>query len=117
MRSLLGFCTILLCAEAAFADQVTMKNGDRLSGTIVKSDAKNLVMKSELAGDVTIPWDAVTTITSTTQLHVALKDGQTVVGTVSTTPEGRFTIATKETGAVTAARDSVVAIRSDQEQA
>ncbi|HTD43187.1 MAG TPA: DUF481 domain-containing protein [Bryobacteraceae bacterium] len=117
MRTALGFFTILLCAEAAFADQVTMKNGDRLSGTIVKSDAKNLVMKTEFAGDVTISWDAVTAITSTTQLHVALKDGQTVVGTVTTTPEGRFTIATKETGAVTAARDSVVAIRSDQEQA
>lgn len=117
MKTVLGFFTILVCAEAAFADQITMKNGDRLSGTIVKSDAKSLVMKSELAGDVTIPWDAVTTITSTTQLHVALKDGQTVVGTVNTTPEGRFTIATKETGAVTAARDSVVAIRSDQEQA
>lgn len=117
MRTALSFLTIFLCAEAAFADQVTMKNGDRLSGTIVKSDAKSLTMKSDLAGDVTIPWDSVTAITSTTQLHVALKDGQTVVGTVSTTPEGRFTIATKETGAVTAARDSVVAIRSDQEQA
>jgi len=117
MKTVLGFLAILLCAEVAFADQVTMKNGDRLSGTIVKSDAKSLVMKTELAGDVTIPWDSVTAITSTTQLHVALKDGQMVVGTVSTTPEGRFTIATKETGAVTAARDSVVAIRSDQEQA
>jgi putative salt-induced outer membrane protein YdiY len=117
MRTVLGFFTLLLCAEAAFADQVTMKNGDRLSGTIVKSDAKSLVMKTEFAGDVTISWDAVTAITSTTQLHFALKDGQTVVGTVTTTPEGRFTIATKETGSVTAARDSVVAIRSDQEQA
>ncbi len=117
MRTALRFLAILLCAEAVFADQVTMKNGDRLSGTIVKSDAKNLVMKTEFAGDVTISWDAVTAITSTTPLHFALKDGQTVVGTVTTTPEGRFTIATKETGAVTAARDSVVAIRSDQEQA
>jgi len=35
MKTVLGFFTILLCAEAAFADQVTMKNGDRLSGTIL----------------------------------------------------------------------------------
>ena len=84
MRTALRFFAILLCAEAAFADQVTMKNGDRLSGAIIKSDAKNLVMKTEFAGEVTISWDAVTAITSTTQLHVALKDGQTVVGTVTT---------------------------------
>src|SRR5258706_5047331 len=117
MRTALGFFTIVLCMQTAFADQVTMKNGDRLSGTVVKSEAKSLVMKTEFVGNVTISGDAVTAITSTTQLHFALKDGQTVVGTVTTTPEGRFTIATKETGSVTAARDSVVAIRSDQEQA
>ena len=117
MRTSLGLFTIVLFTQTAFADQVTMKNGDRLSGTILKSDGKSLAMKTEFAGDVTIPWDAVTAITSTTQLHVALKDGQTVVGTVTTMPDGRFTIATKETGAVMAARDSVVAIRSDQEQA
>jgi len=46
------------------ADQVVMKNGDRLSGNIVKYDGKSLIIKSELAGQVTIPWDAVTSITS-----------------------------------------------------
>src|SRR5215467_15129140 len=116
MRATLCLLAILLSARAALADQVTMKNGDRLSGAIVRSDGKNLVMKAEFAGDVTIPWDAVTAIASTTQLHIALKDGQTVVGTVTTNPDGGFSVATKTTGAVTAARDSVAAIRSDQEQ-
>jgi putative salt-induced outer membrane protein YdiY len=108
---------MLWCAQAVLADQVTMKNGDRLSGTITKSDSKSLVIKTEFAGEVSISWDAVTAITSTTPLHIALKDGQTIVGTVTTAPDGRFAIATKETGVVTAARDSVTAIRSDQEQA
>ena len=51
---------LLLTAIAAFADQVTMKNGDQLSGSILKSDTKSLVMKTEFAGTVTIAWDAVT---------------------------------------------------------
>jgi hypothetical protein len=34
-------------AIPALADQVVLKNGDRLSGTVVKSDAKNLVIKTE----------------------------------------------------------------------
>jgi hypothetical protein len=37
---------------------VTLKNGDRLTGTIVKSDTKTLLIKTELAGDVTVLWDA-----------------------------------------------------------
>ena len=108
---------VLLLAPLAFADQVTMKNGDRLSGSIEKYDGKNLTMKTELAGEVTIPWDAVTTITSTAALNVGLKDGQTVVGTVTTAGDGRLQIATKDAGTVTAARDTVASVRSGSEEA
>jgi putative salt-induced outer membrane protein len=103
-------------ASCGFADQVTMKNGDRLSGSIVKYDGKNLVLKSEFAGAVTIAWDAVTAVTSTAPLHVGLKDGQVVVGTVTTTNE-KLEIATQNAGTVTAARETVQSIRSKDEQA
>lgn len=41
------------------ADVITLKNGDRLTGTIVKTDdsAKTVLMKTDLAGDVTISWE------------------------------------------------------------
>jgi putative salt-induced outer membrane protein YdiY len=105
----------LLLAPALLADQVTLKNGDRLSGNIIKYDGKNLIIKSDLAGDVTIPWANVTGVTSTQPLNVTLKDGQRIVGTV-TTDGAKFQIVTKETGSVSAARDSVEYIRSDAEQ-
>jgi len=107
----------ILLAHAGFADQVTLKNGDRLSGAIQKNDGKNLTMKSELAGVVTIPWEAVTTVSAEQPLHVGLKDGQTVVGAVTTTADNtKFEIATKETGVVTAARESIEFMRSNEEQ-
>ncbi len=43
----------------AAADQVTLKNGDRLSGDIVSGDGKTLLIKTEFAGDITIQWDAI----------------------------------------------------------
>lgn len=49
---------------------MTLKNGDRLTGTIVKSDAKTMLIKTELAGEVSVPWDAVTSIVSTQPLHL-----------------------------------------------
>ena len=111
------FVGMFLCvfASAALADQVILKNGDRLTGTIVKSDAKSLLIKTDLAGDVNIQWDAVTSIVSLQTLHLALKDGQTIVGTV-TTNDGKFEIATKDTGAITASKDVVVSVRDDAEQ-
>ncbi|MGB8476328.1 MAG: DUF481 domain-containing protein [Candidatus Acidiferrum sp.] len=114
-RSFIVGVFVCLCATAAIADQVTLKNGDRLTGTIVKSDAKTLLIKTDLAGDVHIKWDAVTSIVSSQPLHLALKDGQTVVGTVKTT-DGKFEIATKDTGVITASKDVVVGVRDDAEQ-
>jgi hypothetical protein len=102
-------------AVGAKADQVTLKNGDRLTGTIVKSDAKTLLIKTAFAGDVNVQWDAVSDIVSSQTLHLALKDGQTIVGTV-TTSGSKFDVATKDTGAVAAPMDTVVAVRNDAEQ-
>jgi putative salt-induced outer membrane protein len=104
-----------LLSQVLLADQITLKNGDRISGNIIKYDGKNLVLKSELAGEVTIPWENVTGVTSTQPLNVTLKDGQRIVGTV-TTDGTKFQVATKDTGSVTAARESVQGIRSDSEQ-
>ncbi|HEY6388959.1 MAG TPA: DUF481 domain-containing protein [Candidatus Acidoferrum sp.] len=114
-RSLIVGVFLAVCASAALADQVTLKNGDRLSGAIVKSDAKTLLLKSDFAGDVSLQWDAVTSIVSTQALHLALKDGQTIVGIV-TTSDGKFEVATKDTGSVTASKDIVVGVRDDAEQ-
>ena len=94
---------------------MTLKNGDRLSGSILKYDGKNLTVKSDLAGEVTIPWENVTGVTSTQPLNITLKDGQRIVGTVST-DGAKFQVATKETGSVTASRESVQYIRSLPEQ-
>src|SRR5262249_13215515 len=117
MRLTCAFYTCLLLAHIGFADQVTLRNGDRLSGAIQKNDGKNLTLKSELAGVVTIPWEAVMKMSAEQPLHVGLKDGETVVGAVTTSADNtKFEIATKETGVVTARRESVQFMRSNEEQ-
>lgn len=97
------------------ADHVVMKNGDRLSGTLGRFDGKEITLKSEFAGEVKIPWDAVTALTSTAALHVGLKDGQLVTGTLSTA-DGRFEITTERAGKVGFARDAIAFIRSGDAQ-
>jgi hypothetical protein len=39
---LVGFLGL---ASVLFADQITLKNGDHLTGTVVKSDGKTLVLR------------------------------------------------------------------------
>jgi hypothetical protein len=50
---------LLGLSTAVLADQVTLKNGDRLTGTVVKSDGKTLVLHTDAAGDVTIQFDTI----------------------------------------------------------
>ena len=115
-RLILTMAAMCILTPSMFADQVTLKNGDRLTGDIIKSDDKVLVLKSEFAGEVSIQWAAVEAITSSQPLHIGLKDGQTVVGTVSA-QDGKVQLQTKEAGSVVTSKDSIVVIRSDKEQA
>lgn len=65
------------CPISLFADQIVLKNGDRLAGSIEKSDDKALLIKTEFAGEVTVKWPAVQEINSTQPLNVSLSDGKT----------------------------------------
>jgi hypothetical protein len=114
---ILTILSLSLLSLPVFADQLTLKNGDRLSGTIVKwdDDAKTLLIKTDLAGDVTVKWDAITAIVSSQPLHIMLSNGRVIVGRVSTT-DGILEIAT-DGGTVPAAHDAVKAIRDNATQA
>lgn len=106
---------ILGWSPAAFADQITLKNGDRLSGTIVKSDGKTLVLHTEFAGDVTVQFSAITQIKSDQELHISTTDKKTVVGPV-TANDGTIEVATKNQGEVAVPAAKVAMIRNDAEQ-
>jgi putative salt-induced outer membrane protein len=112
----LTLAAVLVLCPSLFADQVTLKNGDRLTGTIEKSDAKTLVIKTQYEGEVTVEWPAIATIDSSEPLHVGLADGQMLVGPVSTS-DGEVSVATKDAGTVATKLDSIQLIRSRAEQA
>jgi hypothetical protein len=116
-RSVLFVFLSVLCATAALADQVTLKNGDRITGDIVSADGKTLLIKTEFAGDVTIKWDAITSINSSQDLNLTLKDGKHLAGKVSTS-DGTLDVTAAAPGATPgeAPKDAVTAVRNNAEQ-
>ena len=113
--SFVTLIAILGLSSALLADQVTLKNGDCLTGTVVTSDGKTLVLHTEATGDVTIQFAAIQEIKTDQELHVSLKNGKTAVGPVTAT-DGKIEIATKTGGTVEASKDDVTLIRNDAEQ-
>ena len=113
---LVTLVVLLGIAPAVFADQIILKNGDHLSGKIVKSDGKTLVLHTEFAGDVTVQFAAITQITTDQELHVTTSDKKTLVGPVSTS-DGKIEVVTKTGGTVEVPSGKLVLIRNDAEQA
>lgn len=105
-----------LLAIPVLADQVTLKNGDRLTGSIAKSDGKELVIKTDYAGDVTVKFDAIQAITSAGDLHVVLSDGKTAIGPVTTSGDNVL-VATRTAGTVEAPKSSITTLRGPAEEA
>ena len=113
-NKLFALVMLLGIAPAMLADQITLKNGDRLTGKIVKSDGKSLVLHTDFAGDVTVDLTAVTQITSETELRVTTSDKKTLVGSV-TTSDGKIEVSTKGGGSAEVPLANVVEIGEQAE--
>src|SRR5213593_3788149 len=73
-----------VCSFTASGDVIVMKNGDRVTGSVIKKDAATLSIKSIHFGTVTLPWDQVESITTDVPLNAELTGGQIVQGPVKT---------------------------------
>jgi putative salt-induced outer membrane protein YdiY len=85
--------TLLLHLPLLAADHVVLSNGDTVTGTIVKKDGDKLTIKSDLMGEVTMPWSAVKTITSDSEVFVQMSSGEIVKGKIATSGD-RLQVAT-----------------------
>ncbi|MCX6619729.1 MAG: DUF481 domain-containing protein [Acidobacteria bacterium] len=110
-----GLIAALVCALPVFADQVVLKNGDRLTGSIVRKDDKTLVFKSDLAGEVKIAWDSVAELKSAESVFVTLKSGEVLAGKVAVSA-GTVEVQSKDKGESKTARENVTAVRAPKEQ-
>jgi hypothetical protein len=60
VKKVFGLILTLVCAgSVTLADEVSLNNGDRLTGNIVKSDGKTLVLHTDYAGDISLKWEVV----------------------------------------------------------
>jgi putative salt-induced outer membrane protein YdiY len=83
---------ILGSACSSVADEVIFKNGDRLTGTIVRLADGQLTIDSWSAGEVTVETAKVRTISTEGPIKIHFRDGTVVTQPVSPSDEGRFAI-------------------------
>jgi hypothetical protein len=110
MKTLVGLVALILFSLTAFADQITMKDGDRISGDIVKKDGQTVTVKSKNFGTVTLKWDDIATVKTDEPINVAFPGGKTVKAPIET--QGTQI----KVEAQTVDPKDVVSLRNDAEQ-
>src|SRR5512142_2711866 len=112
----LGGASLLACLflTPVQADQVVLKNGDRVVGSVVKKDGKTLTIKTDQFGVVTTSWDQIESIRTDKAVNIVLQDGRTVQGTLGTT-DGRLEVVT-QSGRISVTPADITAIRDADEQ-
>jgi putative salt-induced outer membrane protein YdiY len=81
-----------LGAITARADEVQLRNGDRISGTILRMENKVLTIKTPYAGDLSIKWEAIAAITTDSSVQVGLSDDTSARGVVFPAKEGKLSL-------------------------
>ena len=77
-----------LFLNTAHADEVIMKDGSRVIGTVVSMKSNKLVFKTSFAGDITIQWDQVASLSTEKPVEVSLGDKRVYKGKAIHSDEG-----------------------------
>lgn len=95
MRALPTFAySVLFCLLTAIAsaDELRLKNGDRLTGEVLKLDAGTVAFKTAYGGEIPIKWGEVVAITTQRPLLVAVTATPPRMATLATTTDGRVAL-------------------------
>jgi putative salt-induced outer membrane protein YdiY len=88
-----ALCLVGLCSTL-YADQVFLKNGDRLTGQIVRMTDGKLIFLSQVLGEVTVNLTDIQTFSSNEPVEVHLKDGTVLRQPVAAAEPNEFALKT-----------------------
>jgi putative salt-induced outer membrane protein YdiY len=84
---MLSACWIGL-SQSAVADEIRLRNGDVITGTIVKKETTVVVFRTTYAGDINVQWSEIISLESDKPVHVVLSDGSNLRGPVEEVEPG-----------------------------
>ena len=82
----------LLFVTQAFADEIILENGDRLTGTVVSVEQETLTLVTDYSDSIKIRKGKIIRISTNNPVDIHLKNGEVLKGKVRTEEAGRFVV-------------------------
>ena len=93
--ALAGVLDVAVIAQAR-TDVVTLANGDRITGEIVRLERGRLEFKTDDAGTLYLEWDKLVSLVTTRLVEVMTTDGRTFLGTLATAADRAIAVASAD---------------------
>jgi putative salt-induced outer membrane protein YdiY len=81
-----------LLVHSAGADEIWLKNGDRLSGKIIGMEKKEMVFSTSYAGQIKINWDEVVKFRTDEAVSIELGPETRLKGIIAVTEDGKLQV-------------------------
>src|SRR5690349_6642261 len=114
MRPRKAIFLAFLLSGSAWAEQIVLKDADRITGAIVKTDGQQLTIESKNSAVVRLNWADVETIASESPLTVVLSGDRAIKGPIVT--QGGQIIVNSSGNPQTVPPGDVLVLRNDAEQ-
>ncbi|MDF0677552.1 MAG: DUF481 domain-containing protein [Nitrosomonas sp.] len=90
--SVLLFTLLVSLALAARADEILLKNGDRITGTIINKTGNTLEIKTEYSDKISVKWSAIESFSTTQPVLLTLKNKEEMTGMTEVSPDNTLKI-------------------------
>ncbi|MEH6546758.1 MAG: DUF481 domain-containing protein, partial [Sneathiella sp.] len=108
--SAIFLATLLSVSMAAQADEVFLKNGDKLTGTVISKAEDKLVFETTYAGKVEINWADISRLTTDQAVRIQLDDDKMLEGPLTAPADNKLEVVDTAAGAKAIDLDQVAAI-------
>jgi hypothetical protein len=111
-RCLVLLAILFILTPVAHADTLLLKNGDRISGTLLEMSPKECNFKSQYQSVLRIPRNEISQIDVQTMVNIILVSGECLKGTLTLNGDGNFQVQSAELGELSVASERVVKVVS-----
>jgi len=88
--------TAYILDTGAVADEIWLKNGDRLTGKIVRLEANSLIFNTGYAGEITVKWQEIKNLKTDTPVKLMFGGETAIEGVITPGENGSVTVTSSE---------------------
>jgi len=78
MKNILIILGLSFFSVQLYADTITLNNGDKLTGTVVRKEDSNLIFNTTFAGELTIKWSEIASLSTDKPVNVVLSNDTSI---------------------------------------